>query len=496
MEASLYHDRRWKILVIVAIAQLMVVLDTTIVNIALPSAQKALGFSFANRQWIVTAYALAFGSLLLLGGRISDLFGRKWTLISGLLGFAAASAVGGAATSFAMLTAARAFQGAFGAILAPAALSILSTTFEEPSERNKAFAIYGAIAGSGASIGLILGGVLTDSLNWRFSMYVNLLFAVGSAIGAAILLANEPTANRVRIDVAGTLSVSAALFALVFGFSQAQRTSWSDPLTLSMVSIGGVLLVAFIEIERRVAHPLLPLRVVTERNRAASFISIGVVGAGMFAVLLFLTYYLQLNRGYSPLRTGFAYLPLTASVMVAAMIGNVRLRPKVGPKSLVFGGMLLAASGLLYLTQLGVTSSYLYQIVPAMVLCGVGLGFAISCAINGATAGVAPKDSGVASATVSASQQVGGAIGIAVLSTVAANATTSALSSIHHAPATLHPSLSRSAQVAHAVVHGYTTGFAWGAAIFALGALAAGLLYERDAHRLDLPANGAVAQVA
>jgi MFS family permease len=284
-----HHERRWAILALLGIAQLMVVLDATIVNIALPSAQKALHFSNDNRQWIVTAYSLAFGSLLLLGGKVSDLFGRKWTFIAGLSGFALASAVGGAAQSFVMLAAARAFQGAFGALLAPAALSLLTTTFTQTSERNKAFGIYGAIAGSGASVGLLLGGLLTQYLDWRAVMYVNVVFAVIAVSGAVTLLRNQAPSTKPRIDIPGVATVSLGLFALVYGFNHAQTTSWGDGLTLGMLAAGVVLLGAFAAIERRVSSPLLPLRVVLDRNRGASFISMGLAAMAMFGVFLFLT---------------------------------------------------------------------------------------------------------------------------------------------------------------------------------------------------------------
>src|ERR1700730_13412231 len=251
-----HHARRWAILAVLGAAQLMVVLDATVVNIALPSAQKALHFTNGNRQWIVTAYALAFGSLLLLGGRISDLFGRKWTFIVGLLGFASASAVGGAAQSFGMLVSARAVQGAFGALLAPAALSLLTTTFTDAGERARAFGLFGAIAGSGASIGLLLGGVLTDQLSWRFTMYVNLIFAVGAAIAAAVLLVNQRPTERPHFDVPGILTVSGGLFSVVYGFSHAQTTSWGNPITIAFIAAAVLLLGAFVAIERRVASPL------------------------------------------------------------------------------------------------------------------------------------------------------------------------------------------------------------------------------------------------
>jgi EmrB/QacA subfamily drug resistance transporter len=465
-----HHARRWAILAILGLAQLMVVLDATIVNIALPSAQKALHFTNDNRQWIVTAYSLAFGSLLLLGGKISDLFGRKWTFVVGLGGFAIASAVGGAATSFGMLAAARTLQGAFGALLAPAALSLLTTTFTETSERNKAFGIYGAIAGSGASVGLLLGGVLTQLLNWRFSMYVNLVFAVFAIAGALVLLHNVRPAHRPKIDLPGTVTVSAGLFALVYGFNHAQTTSWGDSMTIAILTAGVVLLGAFAAIERRVTQPLLPLRVVTDRNRGGAFVSMLLAAAAMFGVFLFLTYYLQQTRGYTPIETGLAFLPMTVVIMITAVVATTRLRDRLGPRVLVFTGMLLGAVGMLILTGIGVSSSYAADILPALLVMGAGLGLVFSTAMNSATLGVQPSDAGVASATVNASQQVGGSLGTALLSTLAAS---SAASFVTNAGARPTPEL-----LAHAAVHGYTFAFAIAAAIFAVGAVLGGLLFE------------------
>ena len=472
MTENPHHARRWAILAILGIAQLMVVLDATIVNIALPSAQKALHFSNDNRQWIVTAYSLAFGSLLLLGGKLSDVFGRKWTFIAGLAGFAIASGIGGASQSFAMLTAARAAQGAFGALLAPAALSLLTTTFTETSERNRAFGVYGAIAGSGASVGLLIGGILTQYLSWRFCMYVNLVFAVVAISGALALLHNQAPAVKPKIDIPGALTVFGGLFALVYGFNHAQTTSWGDPVTVAVLATGVVLLVVFVAIERRVRSPLLPLRVVLDRNRGASYLSVGLAFAAMFGVFLFLTYYLQQTRGYSPVKTGLAFLPLTAVVMVTAVTATTRLRGRFGPRTLVVVGLLCGAGAMLILTGLGVSSSYLTAILPALVLTGVGLGLVFATSINSATLGVEPRDAGVASATVNASQQIGGSLGTALLSTIAASAATSFLTG----GARPTPAL-----VAQAAVHGYTTAFAVSAAIFAIAAVIAGLLYEGKA---------------
>ena len=467
--------RRWQILTILGTAQLMVVLDATIVNIALPSAQRALHFNDDNRQWIITAYALAFGSLLLVGGRLSDWFGRKWTLITGLTGFALASAVGGAAQSFAMLVAARAVQGTFAAILAPAALSLLTTTFTDPSERAKAFGIFAAIAGSGASIGLLLGGALTQALSWRYCMYVNLVFAAGAASGAMILVRNSRPRTRARLDIPGTIAVSSGLFALVYGFAHAQTTSWGNQLTIGMLAAGVLLLVVFIALEGRVSTPLLPLRVVANRNRGASFLSIGVAGGGIFVAILFLTYYLQQTRGLSPVTTGLAFLPMTATIVSAAVIGLTRLQRRFGPRALVAAGMAFAALGSVYLTQIDVDSSYATHILPALIVIGAGLGLVFSTSIANATLGVEPSDTGVASATVSASQQVGGSLGVALLSTIAASAGARYLAGAHHMPDA----------AAHAAVHGYAVGFAWTAGIFAVAAVACGGLFTRRTRGLD-----------
>jgi EmrB/QacA subfamily drug resistance transporter len=469
------HDRRWWILAILGIAQLMVVLDATIVNIALPSAQKALHFSDADRQWVITGYALAFGSLLLLGGRIGDLFGRKRTLVAGLIGFAVASAIGGAAQSFDVLVAARALQGAFGALLAPAALSLLSTTFTNPAERGRAFGIYGAIAVAGGAVGLLLGGVLTEYLSWRWSLYVNLAFAIPAAIAALGLLRNQIPSMRPRIDLPGTLTASGGLFALVYGFSHAETHGWGAATTLAFLAAGVALLAAFAVIQRRVAHPLLPLRVVLDRNRGGSYLAVGIVGAGMFGVFLFLTYYLQQTLGFSPIETGLAFLPMMGAVMAVATTASTTLLPRTGPRPLMTLGMVLAAAGMVLLAQLGIDSTYATQVLPGLIAVGLGLGLVMAPAMNTATLGVEPADAGVASATVNTMQQIGGSLGTALLSTLSASAASSYL-------ADKQPSPDIAAQAA---VHGYTTAFWWAAAIFAIGAVASALLLRAGAPELE-----------
>jgi EmrB/QacA subfamily drug resistance transporter len=455
------HARRWWILALLGVAQLMVVLDATIVNIALPSAQHDLGFSDDARQWVVTAYALAFGSLLLLGGRISDLFGRKWTLVGGLVGFAIASAIGGAAGSFGVLVGARAVQGVFGALLAPAALSLLTTTFTDTAERARAFAIYGGIAGAGGAVGLLLGGVLTEYLSWRWSLYVNLAFAVPAAIGGLVLLENRAAAAGARIDLPGVLTSTTGLFALVYGLTKAETDGWGATVTLAFLAAAVVLLVAFALLQRRSEHALLPLRVLADRNRGGAYLAVLAAGAGMFGVFLFLTYYLQQTLGFSPISTGLAFLPMVAVLAATAGIAQTRLLPRTGPRPLIAFGMLISALGMVLLTRVGLDSTYAADVLPGLLVMGVGIGLAMATAMSTATLGVSAADAGVASATVNTSQQIGGSIGTALLSTLAAGAAT-AYAPTHGAAA--------------AAVHGYTTAFWWAAAIFAVGAVVCGLL--------------------
>ncbi|SFF71829.1 MFS transporter [Blastococcus tunisiensis] len=460
------HDRRWWALVVLGIAQLMVVLDATVVTIALPAAQADLGFLDADRQWVVTAYALAFGSLLLIGGRVADLFGRKRVFLVGLAGFAVASAAGGAAVSFEMLVAARAGQGVFGALLAPAALSLLTTTFTEPRERARAFGIFGGIAGAGASIGLLLGGVLTEYASWRWTMYVNLFFAAAAIAGAAVLMAHRPSEHRPRLDLPGTVLVPAGLFALVFGFSRAESDGWSDGGTVALLVTAAVLLVSFVVLESRVAAPLLPLRVVLDGNRGGSYLAMLTASAGMFAVFLFLTYYLVTVLGYTAVGAGVAFLPVTGALVLTAGASSVLLVPRVSPRLLVPGGMLVSALGMVVLTRIGIESAYTSTILPGILLIGVGLGLVFASALNLGTAGVDERDAGVASAMINTTQQVGGAIGAALLNTIAATAAADWVAG-HAAGPTL---------VAEAAVHSYATAFWWAAAIFATGAALSGLL--------------------
>jgi EmrB/QacA subfamily drug resistance transporter len=487
--------RRWLILGTVSLAQLMVVLDATIVNIALPSAQRALGFTTVDRQWVITAYALAFGSLLLFGGRLGDLIGRKITFLAGALGFAAASAVGGAATGFGMLVAARACQGAFGALLAPAALSILSTTFTDPKERGKAFGVFGAIVGAGGAIGLVLGGVLTEYLSWRWCLYVNLVFAGLAATGAVMLLGRQAPRGRSRLDLPGVVLVSASMFSLVYGFSNAASHGWRTPSTYGFLTAGVLLLAVFAYWQSRAASPLLPPRVVLDRNRGGAYLAVLIVGVGMFGIFLFLIYYMQQTLGYSPVVSGVAFLPLIATVVVSANLSNVVLLPRLGPKPLVPAGMLLAAGSLVWLTRIGVHSGYAVAVLGPLMVAGLGFGFAIAPSMNTGTFGVAPQDAGVASATLNTGQQIGGSIGTALLNTIFASAVAHYLAS-HLGPATVvhgHPVPSL---IETSLIHGYTTGFWVAAAIFAAGAVICGTLFRAGPLRASEPAATAPAGTA
>jgi EmrB/QacA subfamily drug resistance transporter len=464
--------RRWLILVVIAVAQLMVVLDATVMNIALPSAQRDLGFGNVDRQWILTAYSLSFGSLLLFSGRLADLIGRKVMFITGLAGFAVSSAIGGASVNFTMLVTARACQGVFGAILAPAALSLLATTFTDPKERGKAFGIYGSVAAGGGAVGLLLGGVLTSYLSWRWCLYINLVFAGAAIIGALLLLRRQPKAPGARLDVLGVVLVSAGMFCLVYGFSNAATHDWATPSTYGFLAVGVALLATFAFWMSRASHPLLPPRVVLDRNRGAAYLAILIAGAGTFGIFLFLTYYLQETLGYSPVITGVAFLPMIAGIATSSNVSNIVLMPRIGPKPIVSAGLVLASAGMAWLTRIGPHSGYATDILGPIIITGLGMGLIFSTAFNTGTYGVRPQDTGVASASVNTGQQLGGSIGTALLNTIAASATAGYLAShLHGAPTAALQQL--------ALVHGYTTAFWWCAGIFLAGAVLCGSLMRR-----------------
>ena len=463
-QKSQLNPRRWRALAFIAIAQLMVILDATIVNIALPSAQADLGISDGNRQWIITAYALAFGGLLLLGGRIADMWGRKNTFMTGLVGFALASAIGGAAVNELMLYASRALQGAFGALLAPAALSLLAVMFTDPKERAKAFGIFGAIAGGGAAIGLTLGGLLTEYLDWRWVFYVNIPIAAIAVVGGMIEIREPAGRNRSPLDIPGVLLGTLGLVALVYGFTRAESEGWTDSLTLTMFAATVVLLTAFVLVERRVAAPLLPLRVVLERNRGGVYAALGLATIALFGLFLFLTYYLQVVKGYSPIRTGVAFLPMVAGMVTGSTQIGARLMTRVPARYLMTPGLLVASTGMLLLTQIGPDSSYVGLILPAFLLIGLGMGTTFMPAMSLATYGVEPRDAGIASAMINTSQQVGGAIGVALLNTIAASATTSYLTA--NAATAASPELLQ----LEAMVEGFTSAIWWAVAILVASA--------------------------
>jgi len=471
-------SRRWWTLITVGLAQLMVVLDSTVVNIALPAAQADLGFSDGDRQWVVTAYSLAFGSLLLLGGRLSDLIGRKRTFIIGLVGFAVASALGGAADSFGLLVAARALQGAFGALLAPTALAVLTTTFTIPKERARAFGVFGAIAGAGGAVGLLLGGFLTEQFDWRWNLYINVAIAVIAVVGALVFVPNfVRTGARPKLDVPGTVLISGALFGLVYGLANAETDGWDSALTWGMLAGFVVLITAFVLWQRRAAHPLLPLSIVLDRNRGAAYATVLIAGAGMFGIFLFVTYYLQASLGYSPIQTGLSFLPMIGMLVVAAQLSTNLLLPRLGPKVMVPIGMTLGAIGMLLLTRLDLGSDYVPDILIPLMILGFGMGSTMPAAMQTATLGVDREFAGVASAMVNTSQQVGGSIGVALLNTLAATAATDYLAS--NLPTT-------AAVAAEAAIRSYATAYWWGAGFFAAGAVLAALLFRRRGHGLSV----------
>lgn len=479
-----HHARRWLVLVVLSVAQLMVVLDVTIVNIALPSAQADLGFSDGLRPWIITAYALAFGSLLLLGGRLGDLLGRKRMFVTGLVGFAVAAVVGGAAESFGVLVAARTLQGVSGAILAPAALSLLTTTFTDPAERGTAFGVFAAIAGAGAGVGLLLGGVLTETLSWRWCMYVNLAFAVPALIGALVLLRrDERAAERQRLDLPGTVTVTAGLFALVYGVHHAESHGWGSTLTVALLIAAVVLIGAFVALQQRVAHPLLPLRVVADRDRGASYLALGVGSMGIFGISLFLTYFMQRSLGFSPIQTGLAFLPMNAAIMASVGISSALL-PRIGPRHVLSGGLVLAAVAMALLTQLEHSSAYASAVLPALIVFGLGYGALFGAGLPTASAGVQERDAGVSSAMINTSQEIGGAVGLAVLASFFATAATNYAAD--------NPGRADLELVAAA--HGYTTAFWWATGILTVFAVVCAVMLRPGVS--DEIADAAAAPVA
>ncbi len=415
-------------LVVIAFAQLMVVLDTTIVNVALPSVQRALGFSATDLEWVVNGYALAFGGLLLLGGRAGDLFGRRRMFVAGVLLFAAGSFAGGLATSSTWLIVARVIQGAGGAIIAPTALSLIADTFQEGPARNRALGVYAGAAGSGGAIGLILGGLIVNYLSWRWVLFVNVPIALVLAFAAPRVLAPS-TARAGRLDLPGAAAVTAGMTLVVYGLSNAATQGWSDRLTVTALGLGAALLVLFVLVEMRSAQPLVPLRVFADRNRSGAYVLRMIAGATTLSVLFFLTQIVQNVLGYSPLQAGFAFLPLGAGVIVTAQVTS-RVVGRVGPRLPITAGALIIAGGLAWLSRLTEQAAYAADILPALIVLSVGLGLVFFPTTVVAVSGAARHESGLASAVLNVSQQLGGSIGLAVLGTIAANVTRTGLTGV------------------------------------------------------------------
>ena len=474
---------RWWALTALSVTALMVTLDATVINIALPRAQFDLHVSSANRQWLITAYALAFGSLMLLGGRLSDLWGRRNALYVGLVGFALASAFGGFAHRFAVLVTARAVQGVFGALLAPAALAALTTMFDDPRERAKAFSIYGAIAGSGAATGLLLGGFLTQWASWRWCLFINLVFAGLALVGVALFVPGGRREHHTHLDAPGAVLGSGGLFFLVYGLGHAVTTSWADKLNWGSLVVGVALLALFTQWQHRASSPLLPLRLLINRVRGGSLLALFITNIGIFAVSLFLAYYLQSTIGYSPLRTGVAFLPMVVALALSAFVASARLLAMVGPRPLVPAGMLLGMMGMVLFTKLTPSADYLGHVLPGLVVTGLGLGMILAPAFASATAGIERKDAGAASALVNTTQQIGGSVGTALLNTIAVSVTVRAVSAL---PAQLGQNTRAGvlAQI-HATLHGYTVAFWWAAGFFGVGAVLTFALLESGVPELE-----------
>ncbi|REE97602.1 EmrB/QacA subfamily drug resistance transporter [Thermomonospora umbrina] len=469
VRAPAVASRRWAALFFMGLAQLMIVLDGTVVNIALPSLQRDLGISDGDRQWIITAYTLAFGGLLLLGGRIADYTGRKRAFLIGLIGFAGASALGGAANDLETLLSARALQGAFAALLGPSALSLLTVTFTQPKERAKAFGIWGAITAVGGAIGLLAGGALTDYLDWRWCLYISVPIALIAVAGGYVLLTESRNEGGARFDVPGVLLVTGGLVAIVYATSRAESDGWGSTRVIGLLAGGAVLLAVFALVESRVAQPLLPPRLIADRTRGGAYLSVGLAMLGMFGAFLFMTYYLQVVKGYSPIRTGVAFLPMTVAVLMSAGGLATRLLPKVAPRMLIMPGLVLIASGMLWLRTMETDTGYVEGVLVSGLLLGFGAGMIMPVAFNYATHGVDRRDAGVASASVNTAQQISSSIGTALLNTIAIGATADYVAS--HASQGASPAFAKTA-----MLEGFVAAGTWAAGILLAGALIVAIL--------------------
>jgi EmrB/QacA subfamily drug resistance transporter len=409
-------------LLVIATAQLMVVLDATIVNVALPHVQRALGFSGTGLEWVVNAYAVTFGGLLLLGGRAGDILGRRRVFVSGLLLFSGASLLGGFATSQWWLLTARAVQGAGGAVIAPTALALITTNFPEGGERNRAFGVYAAMAGAGSAVGLLLGGILTTYASWRWVLFVNVPIGIVVAAAALRVLAESPRRPG-RIDVAGAVTGTSGIALLVYGLSKAATgpdgvSHWGDAQVLASLAASVVLLVSFVLIERRSSHPLLPMRVLADRNRSGAYLIMLCVATGLFGLFFFLTLFIQNVLGYSAIRSGIAYLPFAVGVVTASALASQLMR-RIGARPLILAGAAAVAGGMFWFSRLTEHAGYASQLLGPQLVSSFGLGLVFVPLALVALHNVADQDSGVASSLLNTAQQVGGAIGLAVLGTVA-----------------------------------------------------------------------------
>jgi EmrB/QacA subfamily drug resistance transporter len=473
-------------LTIIAASQLMVVLDATIVNIALPQMQQALHFSTTSLSWVLNAYTLTFGGLLLLGGRAGDILGRRRVFVAGIVLFTLASFLGGLATSSGWLLAARALQGIGAAVAAPTALSLIATNFAEGQARNRAFGVFSAVAVSGGAIGLIAGGMLTSWLSWRWVLFVNVPIGILLAVLAPLFIA-ESERQPGRFDLGGALTSTAGMTALVYGFIRAAQEGWSNSGTIGSFLAAAILLAVFVSIETRTRQPITPLHMFRDRNRAGSYAIMLALAAAMFGQFFFLTLFVQNVLGYSPLRAGLAFLPITGAIVLTSQFA-ARSLPTIGPKRLMTGGALLAVAGLAWLTQVSVASGYLDGILGPMLLFGLGMGLLFVPLTVVAVSGVAPREAGAASSLLNVTQQVGGSLGLSILVTVFGTASRNEATNqvgqfLANASSELRAQFQQTGQLparyAHQVLaHGISTAFQL-AALFAVLALAVAMVVIR-----------------
>ncbi|WP_432114303.1 MFS transporter [Streptomyces sp. S1] len=477
-EAGAKRDSRWWGLVVISLAQLMVWLDATIIAVALPSAQEAVGLTDVSRQWTVTAYALTFGGLLLLGGRIGDIIGVKRSLLIGVVGFALASVLGGMATTPAMLIGSRAAQGVFAALIAPSTLSLISSTFTDAAERAKAFGIFTAISMSGGATGLILGGALTDYLDWRWCFYINILFAAAIVVGGYLALPTPKRNPETRLDVPGAVLATGGMLALIYGLGEGGTKGWGSPVIVGSLIAAVALLGAFVVVQAKSARPLLPLRVITNRNSGGAFLAMAISAFCMLGMFLGMTYQLQTVMEYSPLKAGLAFLAyiVTAAVYSTKVASKLLLRLR--PNVMIVAGLVISALGLLVLTRLTPESDYLTGVFPALFLFGIGVGNLAVPVFQTAMSATEARDAGIVSAVVNTSQQVGGSIGTALLNTISTSAAATYLGSRAVTATTTQ----------EASVHGLAVACAFAAGVALVGAVLAGTLINVRPQRPAAPA--------